>query len=460
MTAVLRRLGGAAASHTYRRGSARHQNRTRPGLASWPAPATTGSLKGKGSMPRTDNRSQLGRDYLWNTSSSLMTSLSTVVMLLVVTRVVGIEAAGVYSLALAVGQQFQTLGMYEVRAFHVTDVKNRFAFSAYHATRIVTVLLMILGILGYSAWSGGNVANIVLVFLVASLRVFDAYEDVFYCEFQRVGRLDVGARASFIRTLTTTTVFCVALVMGASLLLSVLVTLCISVAMMLAVFLPPARGVFSTMPRWNLRDIGLVLIECLPLFLASFVAMYLANAPRFAIDRYLDSERQGYFAILFMPAVTINLFALVVFRPLLTRMAGLWISSDRTGFLTLVKRGLLSTLGAFVVVGAITYLIGVPLLGLVFDKDISEYRSELIVLVAGGAMNSAGVILYYALTTMRLQRFVFVGYAVTACSITVLCLVLVPPFALMGASVAYVGAMLILTSVFAAILYRGLRSRP
>ena len=57
-----------------------------------------------------------------------------------------------------------------------------------------------------------------------------------------------------------------------------------------------------------------VLLACLPLFGASFISMYLSNAPRFAIDRYLDPTQQGYFAILFMPAVTINLMSLVIFR--------------------------------------------------------------------------------------------------------------------------------------------------
>ena len=68
-------------------------------------------------MPGTSERSQIGREYLWNTAVSLMTSLATVVMLLVVTRTAGIRAAGVYSLAIAISQQFQTLGMYEVRAY-------------------------------------------------------------------------------------------------------------------------------------------------------------------------------------------------------------------------------------------------------------------------------------------------------------------------------------------------------
>ena len=55
------------------------------------------------------------RDYFWNTAASLMLSLTTAVLLLVVKRSADLYAAGVFSLANAVGQQFQALGMYEVR---------------------------------------------------------------------------------------------------------------------------------------------------------------------------------------------------------------------------------------------------------------------------------------------------------------------------------------------------------
>ena len=410
-------------------------------------------------MPGTSERSQIGRDYLWNTAASLMTSLATVVMLLVVTRTAGIRAAGVYSLAIAVGQQFQTLGMYEVRTYHVTDLRHRFTFGTYLATRIITVALMLVGIVGYAMVSGDGGSDVLLIVLVASLRVFDAFEDVYVCELQRVGRLDLGGRACFWRALSTTASFSGMLVATGNLLVSTVVSLVVSLVVMVGVYLPPSRGLFPLRPTWDPRRVGQVLLACLPLFLASFISMYLSNAPRFAIDRYLDPTQQGYFAILFMPAVTINLMSLVIFRPLLTRMAGLWVQGDRPGFRAVVNRGLLATAGAFVVVGLVTYVAGVPILGLVFGKDVSAFSVELMVLVAGGAMNAASVVLYYALTTVRLQNLVFAGYVLAAGAITLLCVVLVPQGSLLGASVAYTAAMSVLVAVFAVVLYRAVTRR-
>lgn len=338
--------------------------------------------------------SQLSRDYFWNTASSLISSFSIVIMLAVVTHSAGVAAGGVFSLAIAIGQQWQTLGMYEVRTFHVTDVRREFDFPIYLATRILTVAAMIAGIVIYSLFSSGLSTSVGLVIAIALLRVFDAYEDVFYSEFQREGRLDLGARASF-----------------------------------------------GITPSWNWGAIKRLLIECAPLFLASFTAMYLSNAPRYGIKYFMDFTAQGYFAIIYMPAVAINMLSLLVFRPLLTRMATYWVENNWGGFNAIVRRGLLATVGAFAIVALATVTIGVPILNLFFGQDISGYRLELVVLVGGGALNAAAVILYYALTTMRLQRAVFWGYVAAAVVITVLVVAAIPPLGLLGASLAYLGAM-------------------
>ena len=400
------------------------------------------------------------RDYFWNTVASLMLSLTTAVLLLVVKRTAGLEAAGVFTIANTVGQQFQALGMYEVRTYHVTAARHRFSFGTYLATRLVTVGAMVAGIIVSAALSGDGLMAAVLIALIACLRVFDAFEDVFYCELQREGRLDIAGKACFLRTLTTIGVFSVVLALGGSMLTAAAITLVASLVVMLGAYLPPARRLFPLGPRWEPRPIIRVLAECLPLFLASFIALYLANAPRFAIDRYLDNAQQGYFAIIFMPAFTINLLSFVIFRPLLTQMADRWIGADRAGFAAIVRRGLLGTFIAFVAVALVTYTVGAPILGFVYGTDVSGSMLELMVLVAGGALNAAGVILYYALTTMRLQRLVFAGYIIAAAAITVLCLLLVPTYGLLGASLAYAGAMAILAAAFLAGVRLALRRAP
>ena len=222
----------------------------------------------------------------------------------------------------------------------------------------------------------------------------------------------------------------------------------------------PARGVFPLLPSFNLRGIAGILWECLPLFLAAFLNQYLANAPRFAIHAALGDEELGVFAIIYMPAVAINMLSLFVFRPLLTRMALRWAEGKRGEFFAIVRKGLLTTAGAFVIVAAVTYAIGSPLLTLVFGTDVSGYVAELMVLVLAGALNAASVILYYALATMRRLHAVLAVFAVTGATAYLIAPALTRSYAMMGASLAYAATMGLLALLFTAVMLIPTRRAP
>lgn len=408
--------------------------------------------------PTAPTPSSVKSDFFWNTAWSMMLAASTIIMLLAVTRSAGLAAGGLFSLALAIGQQFQTLGMYEVRTYQVTDVEKRFAFGDYLALRFLTVAAMAIGIVALSALRGTSPADCAALALIASLKLFDAFEDVFYSELQRCGYLALAGRAGFIRSFVTTVSFTALVFVTQDLLTSTFLCFCVSFATMLLVFLPPSRRLFPLRPHWSLSAIRSLSLACLPLFLASFIAIYLANAPRFAIDRFLDHDQQGYFAIIFMPAFAINLASTIVFRPLLTTMAKIWLRRDFSRFWAIIRKGLAATAGAFLLVALLTDLCGALLLGFVFDKDVSVFRWELFILVLGGAMNSASVILYYALTTMRLQRIVFIGYLISAVTVSFALVFFVPTLALYGAAISYALAMTVLSLFFFAALLIGVRT--
>ena len=377
-----------------------------------------------------------------------------VLMLIVVTRSMGVYAAGVFSLATAAGQQFQTLGAYEVRPYQATDVKRRFGFGTYLSARFLTVAAMFIGIVTYSMFSGGSVSERLTILVVASLRILDAFEDVFYGEFQRVGRLDVGARANFFRVLTTIMSFVVLLYLLHSLAFATLGTMIVSTVAMLLLIVPPARARFSLKPSTEWSQVRSLLAGCLPLAVGAFLAMYLNNAPRYAIERSFDATVQGYYGVLFVPALAINILAMFFFRPMLTRMATMHLQNDGRGFIGLVARGVWSAAGAFLLTAAVAYVIGVQVLELLYGVSLDGYRTELMILILGGGLNALSIVLYYALTTLRKQVLILCGYAISSVVAYISSRFLVSAFALAGAAWAYVIAMGSLTLVFGFLILR------
>ncbi len=174
---------------------------------------------------------------------------------------------------------------------------------------------MLIGIGVYFLLFAKSFDSLIVMVLVASLRIFDAFEDVFYSEFQRQGRLDIAGKASLARILITTASFCLTVFFSRDLLTSVLVTIAATSLALLILVVPPAMRMFDTKPSFAWKPIRRLLWECFTLFLAAFLAMYLNNAPRYAIVDHLSEELWGTYAILFMPAFAISLLTMLVFRP-------------------------------------------------------------------------------------------------------------------------------------------------
>lgn len=394
-----------------------------------------------------DNTS-LKKDYIWNTLGSVMSAASSVILLFVTTRAVGDYWAGVFSIAYAIGQQFQTLGAFEMRPMQSTDVEKKYSFATYFASRILTTVCMLFCIIGYAVLSANKQEEIALVILVASLKLFDVFEDVFHGAFQQSGRLDIAGKAFFFRSLITTAVFIVVILITQDLFIACLVAFLASILALIALNVPPAKKILFPTGKMILRSVFKLLGECLPLFAGAFLAMYLVNAPKFGLDANMSREYQAYFAAIFMPALVINLLSSFVFRPLLTRLAEYWMSDRKKEFIGVIRTGLLWVGVASLIVAVLSYFFGIPILSFLMGIDLSDYLWELMILVVGGAFNAASIVVYYGLVVIRKQTFVLVGYGIAAIFAFALSGALIANWGMLGASCIYAASMFIVFVLF------------
>lgn len=393
--------------------------------------------------------SQIKKDYFWNTLGSAMSAAASVLLLMVVTQSLGAYLGGVFALAFAVAQQFQTLGQYEIRPYQATDVGEKFSFGVYYAARIITCGLMMAGIIVYAIYSNGFGYETALLILVGWLRFFDAFEDVFHGMFQQRGRLDIAGKAFFFRVLATVVSFSAAALVFRDIFVACTVSIAVSTITFFVLNIPPARKFVTIKPSFDFKPIGRLLATCFPLFLGSFLLMYLVNAPRYGIEELLSKEYQSYYAILFMPAMVINLISGFIFKPLLTTLAMHWKNGSKRGFASIIAKGLIAVLATSVVALAVAYVAGIPVLSFLYGIDLSDYRPVLMVLLVGGAFNAASIILYYGLITTRHQGAVLPGYAIAALAALLFSRVSIEQFGMMGAAYLYVGIMALLVVIFA-----------
>lgn len=394
---------------------------------------------------------QLRKNYIWNTLASASCALASAVLMLVSTRILGVYAAGLFSFAFALSQQFLVLGHFEIRSFQATDARERFSFSVYLAARYVSCCVMLVGILGYCLYTYGLSWESATIALIALLKLFDAFEDVFHGMFQQRGRLDIAARALFFRNVAQVVGFCIAAFVTRDLLLSCAVSFVTSLIAFVFGNIPFAKHYTQLVPCFDWRRIGALFWACLPLFIGSFLLVYITNAPKYAIDIYLTREDQALYSILFMPSLVINLLSGFVFKPLLTDMALCFSKHDIARFRSIIAKGFIAVCAATGVTLVLAWFLGIPVLEALYGVSLTGYVPELMLLLVGGLFNALGVILYYSIVTMRAQRAIFVAYGISACAAYFL-QAIVGAWGLRGAVVIYDLAMAIVACVFLVIV--------
>lgn len=196
-------------------------------------------------------------------------------------------------------------------------------------------------------------------------------------------------------------------------------------------------------------------MACLPLFVSSFLAAYLGNVCKYAIEAAGTEQMQTVFNVLFMPSFVINLFMIFLMRPTLTRLAKLWLGHEARPFLRIIGRLLLAVAGITVAVVGVCAVVGIPVLELLYGIDLDAYLMPLLVVLLGGGFLSASNVFYNAMVVIRTQNAVVVGYVGAIVVATLVSVPLVEAAGVTGASVAYALSCLVLAVLFAGLFAFG-----
>lgn len=403
--------------------------------------------------------------YIWNMAGSLLMAFQSVIMLMILTRTLGLMEAGVFTIAYASANLFLTIGKYGMRYFQVSDVKKQFTFADYKMSRVVSVSAMIgvsaLYVAYASASNGYTLEKTQVIIWMCLFKAVDAIEDVYLGLYQQKNRLDVASRIMALRIGITIIIFGVGLVVFNSLLLA-LITATASTVLLFLLFTRWTIGTFRAEEEDKKADkkrLLLLLRRCFPLCAGSFLSFYIGNAPKYAIDAMLSDELQACYGFIAMPVFVIGLLNNFIFNPMLYHLSVLW--NDRK-----VKQFALRTAAQMGIVAAITivciggaYLLGVPVLSWLYNTDLAPYKMELLVLLLGGGFLGMSGLLNAVITIIRYQQSLMWGYAFVAVLAYMLSDRIVGDCGMMGAAALYTALMGILCLVFFLVFLYGIMKK-
>lgn len=380
---------------------------------------------------------------LWNSASSMINAGQSALILIFISHFLGLESAGIFTIAYAVANLTYAIAKYGVRNFQVTDISEKYAFSTYVKMRWITVGVTFLGGLWYLGYHyfviGDGISKVLIILEIIVWKMIDAIEDVYYGMYQQRGRLDVGAKYYTYRLMASTILYCVLIVCRFSLFYATTVVVICS-AVLAFLLLHKSFPMFRALDKQETSGGTLLSLfrECTSLCVGTSLAIYIGNAPKYIIDRCMDEKTQGYFGILIMPAFVIMILNNFIYQPIIRHLGEMWANKEYNAFFKRVFVQYVVVLLLTVVVMVAGAVVGLPLLSWLYGVDLMEFRGSFILLLLGGGIYALVSFIMVPLTTMRYQNCISYGFLGVSIVTFVVGDYLVKNWQITGASVLYV----------------------
>ena len=207
----------------------------------------------------------------------------------------------------------------------------------------------------------------------------------------------------------------------------------------------------------KLRHVGMIMRRCAPVFLTTFLTMFSLNIPRYFLDTFHTHEI-AYFGIMAMPITLLSLFITFIIQPNIVQLSELYHQQKRLEFHALVSKIILIVLGISALTLIATWLVGAPLLTLIFNARITDYRTELLIMVVGAVANALVSIYINILTVLREFKGQFYILLLSNIVLTVVSYGVVQHYAMLGSVLCFMVAGIIQAALLAVVYRQQLRS--
>jgi len=398
------------------------------------------------------------KNMMWNAVGSAVFAIASMLLTIMTSRVLGeiIGAMFIFGLS-TVGQQMLNVSYLGIRPYHVTDTENKYSFGDYLVMRFIGCgLALICGIL-YVWINRLDILYMWIVLLAVLYKTIDGAADVYECEFQRTGYLHLTGKSIACRTLISAAVYIITLIITRNIIISC-IAINISAILGLIIFNINIIKNFKDINfKFNMQKCKVLFTECFALFLGGFLDLYIFSASRYAAEAGLNKMSYEAYGILFMPISVINLVTTFIVRPYLTSLSNMWSEQNYKEYKKMILKLCMIIAGLGVLAVILSYTVAVDILGLVYNRELSNYTNVLVAIIIGGVLNSITTVLYYVLIIMKGNKEVLIVYTVGAIIAVIICPILVSRNGIVGAGIAHMVLMCVMAfifSIFSVIVYR------
>ena len=388
------------------------------------------------------------KDFIWNTIGTSLNAFTSLFYIIIVTRLNGVDTAGIFTFAFSISIIIQVLGYYAGRVFQVTENDKKISDSDYLYQHIITSIVMIIIAILYCVFKGYDAFKNTAIILLVLFRAIESTVDSVYAILQKNNILyKVGISYTLKATLSVL-LFLIVDILFKNVLLSISMIIFVQLIILLFYDYTNIKMIKFRLNKFNKDNVLLIFKNGFMIFLVTLLIQYLNNAPKFPIDKMLSNSDQTIFGIIAMPATLVTLMAQFIIHPVINSLKNDFEKQDIKSFNKRVVIMLASiiALGLIVIIGG--YLFAVPVFKFIYNLDLSSYIIDLIIILVGAIMCAMISIISNALITIRKTKWQAYSYIITSIITAFMSYYFVSTYMIRGACLTYLLSMSILLCLY------------
>jgi len=404
----------------------------------------------------------LRENFAWTFAGNVLYAGCQWGMLSVLAKLGSPSIVGQFTLGLAISAPVFMFTNLQLRAVQATDVNAESGFADYFTLRLLATLLGLMLIFGLLPFAGVSAAVRMVIILVSVSKCVECMSDVTAGLLQREEQLKLVAISLMIRGVASVAVFSSIFAYFRSLPFSLAGMIGAWAAVLVLYDLPNVRRFgrcHDSFFRFDRRALLRLAKLGLPLGWVATLSSLTTNIHRYFLQHHMGMADQGIFASLAYVVVAINLVVNALCQSVTTRLARLFVDGSLRQFTTLLTK--LCMFGVLVIVAGVplTFVVGEPLLTLLYRPEYADHVGMLALLVAVMGLQTLGSFLVGGLTAARMFKAQFPVYSLAVLAAIAGSSILVPRFGLIGAGSALFLSMMTITLGCLWVLCSVLRTR-
>lgn len=363
---------------------------------------------------KTENK-KFAKDFIWNTLGTGLNSFNSLFYLIIVTRINGMNDAGIFSIAYSTALILYTIGLYSGRLCQVTDTENKVKDKDYILNRVITCVLMIILGAGFLVVKQYQTYKTTVFILLCIFKATEAFSEIIYGIMQKNDLLYRVGQSLTIKSLIGIILFLIIDLGTHDLILACISMIIVNISTIIFFdFILISNKLIDKSSKVDFNNVLMIFKSEFFVFANSFLGIYVLNAPKYAIDSYLTEELQAIYGYIVMPGTVMVLFAQFVVLPFLNKLKELYAIRDFKNFKAIVRKVKMCVVafGIFAVLSA--YFLGPEVLGIIYGENLKAYRLDLALIIGAYIFYSISYVNLVVLTTMRNTFSQFIVYIITA----------------------------------------------